>query len=154
MAFSARELSVLAYANGFTLWHYRSADPSDELLAPAPGYFAAADELLRPGDQILLTLAESCGLSGAAVVVRAVRPGAVELRAAGWPGPSGAGPASANEERPPRGEGRPLAELGPDWDQGLRSGAEHGECDDEGIDCTEEEQMGVGEPHSSSPSLV
>lgn len=154
MAFSARELSVLAYANGFTLWHYRSADRAQELLGPAPGYFAAADELLRPGDQILLSLARPGGPAAAAVVVRAVQPGSVEVRACGWPDREGAGPAPANEERPPRGGGRPLAEVGPDLDQGLRSGAEHGECDDEGIDCAEEEQMGVGEPHSSSPSLV
>jgi hypothetical protein len=63
MAFNARELSVLAYANGFTLWHYRTADPSGALteagVAPSPavsGYFAAAGELLRPGDQIIVNL--------------------------------------------------------------------------------------------------
>jgi len=49
MAFAARELSVLAYANGFTLWHYRTS--ADDLLAK--GYFDSADELLRPGDQII-----------------------------------------------------------------------------------------------------
>ena len=26
MAYATRNLSVLAYANGFTLWHYESAD--------------------------------------------------------------------------------------------------------------------------------
>jgi hypothetical protein len=64
MAFNARELSVLAYANGFTLWHYRTADPSASLteeagIPPSPivsGYFAAAGELLRPGDQIIVNL--------------------------------------------------------------------------------------------------
>jgi hypothetical protein len=63
MAFNARELSILAYANGFTLWHYRTADPSASLTeagtAPMPtvsGYFAAAGELLRPGDQIIVNL--------------------------------------------------------------------------------------------------
>jgi len=49
MSFLARELSVLAYANGFTLWHYRTG--ADDLLTP--GYFDAADELLREGDQII-----------------------------------------------------------------------------------------------------
>jgi hypothetical protein len=63
MAFNARELSVLAYANGFTLWHYRTADPSDSLTEPGAtpdpdmrSYFAAAGELLRPGDQIIVNL--------------------------------------------------------------------------------------------------
>ena len=49
MAFLARELSVLAYANGFTLWHYRTS--ADDLLIP--GYFDSAQELLREGDQII-----------------------------------------------------------------------------------------------------
>src|SRR5437667_11138254 len=45
MTFLARELSVLAYANGFTLWHYRTS--ADDLLSP--GYFDSAQELLREG---------------------------------------------------------------------------------------------------------
>jgi hypothetical protein len=53
MAFLARELSVLAYANGFTLWHYRTS--ADDLLAP--GYFDSAQELLREGDQIIANTA-------------------------------------------------------------------------------------------------
>ena len=58
MAFDSAELSVLAYANGFTLWHYRTADPAADLLpaTPGEGYFAAANELLRPGDQIIANL--------------------------------------------------------------------------------------------------
>ena len=55
MAFLARELSVLAYANGFTLWHYRTA--ADDLLKP--GYFDSAQELLREGDQIIANTAAS-----------------------------------------------------------------------------------------------
>ena len=53
MSFLARELSVLAYANGFTLWHYRTA--ADDLLTP--GYFDSAQELLREGDQIIANTA-------------------------------------------------------------------------------------------------
>jgi hypothetical protein len=53
MAFAARELSVLAYANGFTLWHYRTS--ADDLLAS--GYFDSAQELLRAGDQIIANTA-------------------------------------------------------------------------------------------------
>ncbi len=57
MAFAARELSVLAYANGFTLWHYRTA--ADDLLSP--GYFDSAQELLREGDQIIANAARPQG---------------------------------------------------------------------------------------------
>ena len=58
MAFDSAELSVLAYANGFTLWHYRTADRDTDLLptGPGDGYFAGASELLRPGDQIIASL--------------------------------------------------------------------------------------------------
>jgi hypothetical protein len=58
MAFDSAELSVLAYANGFTLWHYRTADRPADLVPASPGngYFAAANELLRPGDQIIANL--------------------------------------------------------------------------------------------------
>jgi hypothetical protein len=57
MAFLARELSVLAYANGFTLWHYRTS--ADDLLTP--GYFDSAQELLREGDQIIANAAGHTG---------------------------------------------------------------------------------------------
>ena len=63
MSFAARELSVLAYANGFTLWHYRT--PADDLLAA--GYFDSAQELLRAGDQIIANTG------------RELRPGIVNL---------------------------------------------------------------------------
>ena len=73
MSFCARELSVLAYANGFTLWHYRTDDGFDALLAGnEAGYFTPARELLRPGDQIIVNLLEA---SGPAVVNLAVAAG-------------------------------------------------------------------------------
>lgn len=65
MSFTARDLSVLAYANGFTLWHYRTRDSLADLLESRGGrpvagndngYFSPAHELLRPGDQITVTL--------------------------------------------------------------------------------------------------
>lgn len=57
MAFDPNELSVLAYANGFTLWHYRTTDTTAEV--NSSGYFDAADELLRTGDLIFANLAGS-----------------------------------------------------------------------------------------------
>jgi hypothetical protein len=57
MAFALRNLSVLAYANGFTLWHYKSG--ADALTqATAKGYFADAADLLAPGDMVMLSAAE------------------------------------------------------------------------------------------------
>jgi hypothetical protein len=57
MAFALRNLSVLAYADGFTLWHYKST--CDKLAqASAAGYFADAADLLAPGDMVMLSAAE------------------------------------------------------------------------------------------------
>lgn len=54
MTFSVRNLSVLAYANGFTLWHYQAgADPLD--LVSADAYFAAAADMLAPGDIMMVS---------------------------------------------------------------------------------------------------
>lgn len=95
MPFLARELSVLAYANGFTLWHYRTDDPVDALIAADGGYFAAADELMRAGDQVVVTLSRRGRIHGTALVVTAVRPGqAVEVAPVWLPPPLRATPAN------------------------------------------------------------
>ena len=57
MAFSLRNLSVLAYANGFTLWHYK-ADPADHPSMGAPDFFADADDMLAGGDMMMVTSRE------------------------------------------------------------------------------------------------
>jgi hypothetical protein len=49
--FLLRNLSVLAYADGFTLWLYRAAALSDV----GTKFFADADDLLAGGDMILVT---------------------------------------------------------------------------------------------------
>jgi len=54
MAFTLRNLSVLAYANGFTLWHYKTG-PDRLSQAGATGYFADAADLLCPGDMVMLS---------------------------------------------------------------------------------------------------
>lgn len=48
--FSIRDFSVLAYANGFTLWHYKT-----EMLADmtSSNYFADAQDMIVKGDMIL-----------------------------------------------------------------------------------------------------
>ena len=51
MAFNARNLSVIAYANGFTLWHYTTIDVAGDV--DTTGYFDPAAEMLRTGDMIL-----------------------------------------------------------------------------------------------------
>ncbi|WP_298214138.1 hypothetical protein [Acidocella sp.] len=54
MSFTLRNLSVLAYANGFTLWHYKAGN--DNLTEAAhPGYFADAADLMAEGDMVMLS---------------------------------------------------------------------------------------------------
>ncbi len=57
MAFAIRNLSVLAYANGFTLWHYKSG--KDRLEGVSTGnYLADAADMLTAGDLIMVTAAD------------------------------------------------------------------------------------------------
>jgi hypothetical protein len=53
--FQPRNLSVLAYANGFTLWHYMSSDSASDVAQL--GYFNNAAATLRVGDMILANIA-------------------------------------------------------------------------------------------------
>jgi len=54
MAFVIRNLSVLAYAQGFTLWHYKAADDRLDDIA-APGFLADAADMLASGDMLLVS---------------------------------------------------------------------------------------------------
>ncbi len=49
MAFVPSDLSVLAYANNFTLWHYTTADDD----VTTSGYFNKASDMLRVNDLII-----------------------------------------------------------------------------------------------------
>jgi hypothetical protein len=62
MAFDFRNLSVLAYANGFTLWHCKTTDALAD--AAAPAYFDVAADMLAGGDLMMISAAD-----GARIVV-------------------------------------------------------------------------------------
>ena len=51
MAFQSKDLSVLAYANGFTLWHYTTPDAAIDV--DTQGYFNSAADMVRVGDMVL-----------------------------------------------------------------------------------------------------
>lgn len=72
MAFSSCNLSVLAYANGFTLWHY-SAGPEYRAIALDEVFFEAARDLVSTGDIVMVT-----GDGGGSIVFikPAIAPGA------------------------------------------------------------------------------
>jgi hypothetical protein len=52
MAYAPKNLSALAYANGFTLWHYKT--PDAVLDVDTAGYFNGAITMLRAGDFIMV----------------------------------------------------------------------------------------------------
>lgn len=54
MAYDPTGLHALSYANGFTLWHYRSADRTE--VVECAGYFDPAAPLLRVGDFVFLNV--------------------------------------------------------------------------------------------------
>ena len=56
MAFMNRNLSVLAYANGFTLWHYKTNDTIAEV--EDLSYFTGARTLMNAGDIIIINCAD------------------------------------------------------------------------------------------------
>jgi hypothetical protein len=54
MAFLIRDLSVLAYANGFTLWHYKTGrEPID--VTAGTGFFADASDMMTAGDMVMVS---------------------------------------------------------------------------------------------------
>ena len=61
MSYDSRNLSVLAYANGFTLWHYTTADDAAATVA-GNQYFNTAVDMLRVGDIILANVTDGAGI--------------------------------------------------------------------------------------------
>lgn len=57
--YKSRDLGVLAYTGGFTLWHYKTEDSEEEV--KKEGYFDDADDMLRAGDMIILNTKDSHG---------------------------------------------------------------------------------------------
>lgn len=66
MAYMSKDLSVLAYANGFTLWHYTTSDSEEMVLRN--GYFNAAADMLRKGDTMIVNV-DTCGDIGAIDII-------------------------------------------------------------------------------------
>jgi hypothetical protein len=71
MDFAIRDLSVLAYAQGFTLWHYK-ARPGVLRQAGVRGFFDDAADMLTTGDIVMVSSPE-----GARIMVVAGTEGGV-----------------------------------------------------------------------------
>ncbi|MBR6364262.1 MAG: hypothetical protein IKS08_04220 [Alphaproteobacteria bacterium] len=76
MAFQNKNLSVIAYANGFTLWHYAA----NETLATitASGYFNIVKTLMNTGDVIIINGSDKTSIKKIAVGDSAVTTAALD----------------------------------------------------------------------------
>jgi len=70
MNFAVKNLSVLAYAQGFTLWHYKAPGAFLQTLS-TPGFFNHASDLLAAGDILMM----SAGDGGRVAFVAAANDG-------------------------------------------------------------------------------
>jgi hypothetical protein len=70
-------LSALAYANGFTLWHYRTSDTMADV--SANGYFNPAASMLRVGDFVIANAGIGVVPTHGLLVVRGNSGGIVDL---------------------------------------------------------------------------
>jgi hypothetical protein len=77
MAYNSKDLSVLAYANGFTLWHYTSADAAAAI--DTAGYFDEAADMLRRGDMIMANVATGGTPAAGMFHVNSVTGGVVDI---------------------------------------------------------------------------
>ena len=77
MAYNAKNLSVLAYANGFTLWHYGTTDTA--AVVDTAGYFNSAADMLRVGDMIIGNVATAASPQAGILVVRSNTGGVVNV---------------------------------------------------------------------------
>lgn len=57
MAFQNKNLSVIAYANGFTLWHYAANETLSVITAS--GYFDSVKTLMNTGDVVIINASDN-----------------------------------------------------------------------------------------------
>lgn len=60
MAFQNKNLSVIAYANGFTLWHYSATETLATITAT--GYFNNVKTLMNIGDIVIINASDNTSI--------------------------------------------------------------------------------------------
>ena len=76
MAFQNKNLSVIAYANGFTLWHY--VESATLATITASGYFNAVGTLMKTGDVVIINASDKTSIKKIAVSDGVVTTGALD----------------------------------------------------------------------------
>lgn len=62
MAFQNKNLSVIAYANGFTLWLYTARNDETMNDIEAPDYFKSVYTLCNTGDVVIIVTPQGVGM--------------------------------------------------------------------------------------------
>lgn len=75
MAFQNKNLSVIAYANGFTLWHY--AAPETIATISANGYFNSVKTLMNIGDIVIINASDNTSIKKINITQNNVTTGAL-----------------------------------------------------------------------------
>ena len=75
MSMNSKNLSVLAYANGFTLWHYKTSDA--KTVVSASGYFNDVANIFNVGDLIVASQAITGTMVTTIYVVSSIDSGVV-----------------------------------------------------------------------------
>lgn len=83
MAYDSKNFSVMAYANGFTLWNYSSEDNLETV--KGSGYFNDIAPFARKGDMILTNAATGGSLEPAVLSVSSIEDGTVTVAALATP---------------------------------------------------------------------
>lgn len=78
MSYRSKDLSVGWYANGFTMWHYTTADA--ESVVREVGYFNDASTMFRAGDVILANTNTDGDIDAVMVLVSSVKCGVVTIK--------------------------------------------------------------------------
>ncbi len=60
MSFQNKNLSVIAYANGFTLWHYSGSETLATITAN--GYFNSVKTLMNIGDIVIINASDNTAI--------------------------------------------------------------------------------------------
>lgn len=79
MAYDSKNFSVMAYANGFTLWNYSSEDDLNTI--KGSGYFNDIAPFARKGDMILTNAGTASTLEPAVLSVSSIEDGTVTVAA-------------------------------------------------------------------------
>ena len=77
MAYNSNNLSALTYANGFTLWHYKTPDAAAAV--DSSGYFNNAAGMLRVGDFIFANASITGTVQSGVFIVNSNAAGVVDV---------------------------------------------------------------------------